>query len=157
MNAFTVLGFGVMIFVVGVTGIMFVYSENKIEGKIVELSDSYIIEALSVSGTPDIGFYKIVIDEFKETEIFVQVIDSKQNIIHDKKINTKMSVNYFDMNKNEEYEIILKNLSEDKITFEIEFGNLNYLKIILPGLMTLIGLIIIFGGALKIQKSMLKN
>ena len=38
--------------------------------------------------------------EFSGEEIFVQVLDTKNNIMQEQMIQTKMSVSYFDFNEN---------------------------------------------------------
>ena len=149
MKVVSVVSFGIMLFFVGIAGMIFVNTSSYIGNEIVELRDTYTIDEFPIIESQDAGFYKIIINNFNENSIFVQIFDSKQNIIHDKKIETEMSVNYFDIDSNEKYKIILTNLSEKKTKLVFEYGNLNYSKIILPGFMSLLGLILMIFGIYK--------
>ena len=149
MRIISALNFGVMLFLVGIAGIVFVNTSSDVGNEIIELRGTYIIDEFPIIESQDIGFYKITINNFNENSIFVQILDSKQNIIHDKKIETEMSVNYFDINSNEKYKIILTDLFENKTKLIFEYGNLNYSKIFLPGFMSLLGLILIIFGIYK--------
>ena len=149
MRIVSALNFGMILFLVGIAGIVFVNTPSGDGNKIIKLSDAYIIDEFPIIESQDVGFYKITINDFNEDIIFVQIFDSKQNIIHDKKIETKMSVNYFDINSNEKYKIILTNLSENKTRLIFEYDNLNYSKIVLPGFMSLSGLILMIFGTYK--------
>ena len=153
MRVISALNFGVMLFLVGITGIVFVNTLSDTGNEIIELRSTYIIDESPIIESQDVGFYKITINNFDENNIFVQIFDSKQNIIHDKKIETEMSVNYFDINSNEEYKIVLTNLSKKKTELIFEYGNLNYSKIILPGFMSLLGLILTILGIYKRLKN----
>ena len=146
MRVISALSFGIMLFVVGITGMIFVNASSDAGNEIVELRGTYIIDEFPIIDSQDVGFYKITINNFNENSIFVQIFDSKQNLIHDKKIETKMSVNYFDINSNEKYKIVLTNLSENKTKLIVEYDSLNYSKIILPGFMSLSGLILMIFG-----------
>ena len=149
MRVISALNFGVMLFLVGIAGIVFVNASSDEGKEIIELRDTYIIDEFPIIESQDAGFYKITINNFDGNNIFVHIFDSKQNIIHDKKIETKVSVNYFEIDSNEEYKIVLTNLSERKTELIFEYGNLNYSKIILPGFMLLLGLIITIFGIYK--------
>ena len=56
----------------------------------------------------DIGFYKVYMPEFTGEEVFVQILDTKDNVIQEERIQTKMSVGYFDFNENGMYTVKLQ-------------------------------------------------
>ena len=135
------LSFGIMLLLVGSVSMLFIHITDSTNDELIELDGTYHIKEFHITELESIGFYKIEINNFNENRIFIQIFDSKQNIIHDKKIETEISVNYFDINSDGEYEIILTNLSDSNLKLVFEYGNLDYSKIILPGMMLLIGLI----------------
>jgi hypothetical protein len=87
----------------------------------------------------DIAFYKIFIPEFSVDGIFVQVMDQNHNIISDGVVATKMSVGYFDFEKSGEYTIKITNLSKQQMNLEVEFGDTNGREMVIPGIITLAG------------------
>ena len=87
----------------------------------------------------DIAFYKIFIPEFSGDGIFVQVMDKNHNIISDGVVATKMSVGYFDFETSGEYTIKITNLSKQQMNLEVEFGDTNGREMVIPGIITLVG------------------
>jgi len=91
----------------------------------------------------DIGYYKFYIQEFSGNEIFVQVLDTKNNIIQEQKVQTKMSVGYFDFSENGTYTLKILNISENTINLQIEFGNTNSQNMFPSGITILAGAVLI--------------
>ncbi len=112
-------------------------------------SDSADIE-MNFEGK-DIGYYKIYLPEFSGEEVFVQILDQNQNIISDEIVETKMSVGYFNF-EGGTYVAKITNLSNDQINLEVEFGDTNSLEMIIPGIVTLAGgLVIIIASYIKLR------
>lgn len=112
-------------------------------------SDSTEIE-MNFEGK-DIGYYKIFLPEFSGEEVFVQILDQNQNIISDEIVETKMSVGYFNF-EGGTYVAKITNLSNDQINLEVEFGDTNSLEMIIPGIVTLAGgLMIIIASYIKLR------
>ena len=88
-----------------------------------------------------IGFYKTSIPDFDDS-IFIQVLDPDENVIADKKIETKMAINYFDFKKSGTYALKITNLSEDNIAVEIEFGDTSASQMRNPGIVLFIGIML---------------
>ena len=86
----------------------------------------------------DIGYYKIFMPEFSGEGVFIQIIDQNHNVISDGTVETKMSVGYFDFEGGENVAKIT-NLSEENIILEVEFGDTNGREMIIPGIITLAG------------------
>jgi len=89
-----------------------------------------------------IGFYKISIPDFGDS-VFIQIIDSHQNIMTDKKIETKMAINYFDFKNLDLYILRVTNLSDHPISVQIEFGDMNVSQIRIPGILLFFGIVLL--------------
>jgi len=87
----------------------------------------------------DIAYYKIFIPEFSGDGIFVQIMDQNHNVLSDGVIETKMSVGYFDFETSGIYEIKITNLSNQQMELDVEFGDTNGREMIIPGIITLVG------------------
>lgn len=120
------------------TGVIF-ESGEKIQDQIL-LKQSTSFEIKSSLITNGIGFYKIFMPEFNGEEIFVQILDPNENIVEEEKIQTKMSVGYFDY-KDGIYTMKITNISKNTINMQIELGNTNSNGMILSGILILIGAI----------------
>ncbi len=91
----------------------------------------------------DIGYYKVYMPEFTKESVFVQILDRNLNVIQEQKINTKFSVGYFDFDKDGIYTMKVSNISENSIILQTEFGNTHSQKMIAPGIMIVLGSVII--------------
>ena len=60
-------------------------------------------------------------------------------IINEEKIQTKLSVGYFDFNGDGTYTTRIINISENPIELQVEFGDTNAQEMFAPGIMTVIG------------------
>ena len=80
--------------------------------------------------------------EFAGEEIFVQILDTKENVIAEQIVQTKLSVGYFDFNENGEYTLKITNIAKNQIDVQIEFGNTNSQKMLPSGIMVLVGALI---------------
>ncbi len=74
------------------------------------------------------------------------------NVIKEQKINTKFLVSYFDFDKDGTYTIKVSNISENQVNVQIEFGDTNSQGMVVPGVMILLGsLLIMLISYLKIK------
>ncbi|WP_428324934.1 hypothetical protein [Nitrosopumilus sp.] len=130
---------GLALVIVGMIwiSIIFADTEKSFEEAILKQSSSFEIKS-QFTGT-DIGFYKAYMPEFAGEEIFVQILDVKENVIQEQIIQTKMSVGYFDFNEDGVYTIKVTNLAKNQINLEVEFGNTDSKDMIPPGIMILVG------------------
>ncbi len=100
----------------------------------------------------DIGYYKIFMPEFSGEGVFLQILDQNQNIISDEIVETKMSVGYFDFEGGGTYVAKITNLSNDQMNLEVEFGDTNGREMIIPGIVTLAGgLMIVISLYIKLR------
>jgi len=113
-------------------------------------SDSTKIE-MNFEGK-DIGYYKIFMPEFSGEGVFVQILDKNQNVISDEIVETKMSVGYFDFEVGGTHIVKITNLSNNQINLEVEFGDTNGREMIMPGIVTLAGgLMIVISLYIKLR------
>lgn len=120
---------------------VFLQGDKISEEFVLKSTNSYDME-LSFSGK-DIGYYKIFMPEFTGEQVFVQILDDNLNVISEENIQTKMSVGYFDFEKSGKYTLRISNLSENQVNLDIEFGETNSETMIPPGIMILIGVVMI--------------
>ena len=134
---------GIVLMIIGIIWISILFVEAEKTQDSILLKQSSFFELKSKFVGTDIGYYKILIPEFVGDKIFVQILDPKNNIIQEEKIQTKMSVGYFDFSKNGIYTIKITNISKNQIDLQIEFGNTNSQEMIPAGILIVIGAVII--------------
>ena len=138
--------------IIGMIWISVIFVETEKTHDSVLLKESNSFELKSEFLGSDIGFYKVYMPEFTGEEVFVQILDTKENVIQEEKIQTKMSVGYFDFNENGIYTVKITNISKNPIDLQIEFGNTNSQKMIPAGILILVGAVtIIVMAYLKIK------
>ena len=142
------LGLGLTI--IGIIWISFVFAETeKTQGTIL-LKQSNSFELKSEFTGVDIGFYRVYMPEFAGEEVFVQILDTKDNVIREELIRTKMSVGYFDFYEDGTHTIKVTNISKNQINLQVEFGNTKSQE------MTPAGILILAGAVTMIVRSYLK-
>ncbi len=129
---------GIGLTVVGIIWLSVVFDQGDriSENFSIKSSDSAEIE-LYFEGK-DIGYYKIFMPEFAGEGVFVQILDNNHNVISDGIVETKMAVGYFDF-EGGVYVAKITNLSDDQMNLEVEFGDTNGREMIIPGIVTLGG------------------
>ena len=135
------LGLGLVI--IGIIWISLIFNDSEKVYDSVSLEQSNSFEISSDFIGNDIGYFKIYIPNFNGEQIFVQILDGNKNVIEEQRVQTKLSVGYFDFNKGGIFTTKIANISENPINIEIEFGNTNSQKMIPAGMMILIGSVII--------------
>jgi hypothetical protein len=148
------LKIGLVVVIIGMVWVSVILNETEKNHEEIVLKKSNSIESkLEFIGKNGIGYYKIYIPEFdKEKNVFVQILDTNLNVIKEQKINTKFLISYFDFNKDGIYTIKVSNISENQVNVQIEFGDTNSQKMIVPGVMILLGsLLVMLISYLKIK------
>ena len=130
---------GLVLVIIGMvwTALIFDETEKKYDTIMLKQSNSFETK-LEFSGV-DIGYFKLYIPEFAGEEVFVQILDPKDNVIQEQMVQTKMSVAYFDFIEDGEYTIKITNIATNPIDIQIEFGNTNSQKMYPSGIMVLTG------------------
>ena len=143
---------GFVLVVIGMIWVSVIFNETEKNHDSVILKKSNSMESKLEFIGEDIGYYKVYMPEFTRENVFVQILDKNLNIIQEQKINTKFSVGYFDFDKDGIYTMKVSNISENSIILQTEFGNTNSEKMVAPGIMILLGsVIIMFTSYLKIK------
>ena len=134
---------GLALVVIGIiwTALIFDETEKKYDTILLKQSNSF--ETKTEFSGIDIGYYKIYMPEFSGEEVFVQILDTKENVISEQMVQTKMSVGYFDFNENGEYTLKITNIAKNSIDMQTEFGNTNSQKMFPSGIMILVGAVMI--------------
>ena len=130
---------GLILVIGGCVWISFIFSESEKIQDMQILSQSSSMELKLEMFGNEIGFYKIFMPQFNGNEMFIQIRDNNGNVIQEEKIQTKMSVGYFDFNEDGTYTIKITNISKDQINLQIEFGNTNSQQMIPAGILILVG------------------
>ena len=143
---------GLVLVIIGMVWVSVIFNETEKNHEDTLLKKSSSIESkLGFTGT-DIGYYKIYMPDFNDESVFVQILDKNLNIIQEQKVNTKFSVAYFDFSRDGVYTIKVSNISENSINVQIEFGDTHSQKMVTPGIMILVGsLIMMLISYLKIK------
>ena len=130
---------GLTLTIIGMIWISLIFVDTEKTHDTVILKESNSFELKSEFIGADIGFYKVYMPEFTGEKVFVQILDIKDNVIQEERIQTKMSVGYFDFNENGKYTLMITNISKNPIDLQIEFGNTNSQKMIPAGIFILVG------------------
>jgi len=134
---------GLVLMIVGIVWTAFIFDETEKKYDSVILKQSSSFEAkLEFSGV-GIGYFKLYMPEFSREEVFVQILDTKENVIQEEMVQTKMSVGYFDFNEDGKYTIKITNIAKNPIDIQVEFGNTNSHKMYPSGIMIFVGAVII--------------
>lgn len=133
---------GLVLVIVGMAWTAFIFdeTEKRHDSNLLKQSNSFEVK-LELFGT-DIGYYKLYMPEFTGEDIFVQVLDVKENVIAEQMVGTKLSVGYFDFSGDGEYTLKITNIAKNQIDIQTEFGNTNSQKMLLSGIMVLVGALV---------------
>jgi len=140
---------GLVLATIGIVAIVIIFDSNQkvISDIVLEKEETANVNLnLRDGGT---GYYKITIPNFDKQTIFVQIEDGIGNVISDKKIQTKMSVNYFDFQSGGKYMLKVTNISERPTNLQVEFGNTDVSALRIPAIILGIGVMLILFSIYK--------
>jgi len=133
---------GLVLVIVGMVWTAFIFDETEKKYDSIVLKESNSFEVKSEFFGIDIGYYKLYMPEFAGEEIFVQILDPKDNVIAEQRVQTKLSVAYFYFNEDGEYALKITNIVKNSIDIQTEFGNTNSQKMLPSGIMVLVGALV---------------
>jgi hypothetical protein len=138
---------------IGIVAIVIIFDSNQkvISSIILEREETTSVSINLRDG--GIGYYKITISNFDSQTIFVQIEDNIGNVMSDKKIQTKMSVNYFDFQSGGKYMLKVTNVSERPTNLQVEFGNTDVSALRIPAIILGIGVMLILFSIYKRLKN----
>lgn len=133
---------GLALVIAGMVWTAFIFDETEKSYDSIVLKQSNSFQVESEFFGVGIGYYKLYMPEFAGEEIFVQILDTKENVIAEQIVQTKLSVGYFDFNEDGEYALKITNIAKNQIDVQTEFGNTNSHKMFPSGIMVLVGAVI---------------
>ncbi|MFB5619914.1 MAG: hypothetical protein ACE5RC_02110 [Nitrosopumilus sp.] len=137
------LKIGLILVIIGMVWTALIFDETGKKHDSIILKESSSFETKSEFSGTDIGYFKIYMPEFSGEEVFVQILDTKDNVIQEEMVQTKMSVGYFGFSEDGEHTIKITNIAKNPINLQIEFGNTNSQKMLPSGIMILVGAVVI--------------
>ena len=142
----------ILLVIIGASGTGIIFSEsNKIQ-QVMTLKQTEFNEVSLFFEAEDIAYYKITIPEFEGQGVFYRIVDEDQNTISKGISETKMSIRYFDVKESGMHTMIVTNLSQESMKYEIEIGSTDANKIIIPaGIMFVGGLLLLFTSFMKLK------
>lgn len=149
---------GMIFLVVGAVWASVIFNETqKAEGVILlEPTEAFLVQQELFS--QGIGYYKMYMPDYSGEEIFVQILDSNNNVINEDRIKTKLSVGYFDFNGDGTYTTRIINISDNMIMLEVEFGDTSAQEMFTPGIVIMIGaLVVMITSYFKIKNHIIEQ
>ena len=148
----TLFKISILLVIIGAsgTGIIFSEAERTFQSMLLKQIESDEISQYFEAG--DIAYHKISIPEFEGQGVFYRIVDEDQNTISKGISETKMSIRYFDVKESGVHTMIVTNLSQESMKYEIEIGSTDANKIIIPaGIMFVGGLLLLFTSFMKLK------
>ena len=142
----------ILLIIIGASGTAIIFSEsNKVE-QFMTLKQIESNEMGLYFEAGDIGYHKITIPEFDGQGVFFRIVDEDHDTISIGIAQTKMSIRYFDVKESGTYTIVLTNLAQEKMSYEIEMGSTDAIRIMIPaGIMFTGGLLLLLTSFMKLK------
>ena len=142
----------ILLVIIGASGTGIIFSESDKIQQVMTLKQTEFNEVSLFFEAEDIAYYKITIPEFEGQGVFYRIVDEDQNTISKGISETKMSIRYFDVKESGVHTMIVTNLSQESMRYEIEIGSTDANKIIIPaGIMFVGGLLLLFTSFMKLK------
>ena len=148
----TLFKISILLVIIGAsgTGIIFSEAERTLQSMLLKQIESDGISQYFEAG--DIAYHKISIPEFEGQGVFYRIVNEDYDTISKGIAETKMSIRYFDVKESGAYTIILTNLAQEKMNYEVEIGSTNAIMISMPaGVMFVGGLLLLFTSYMKLK------
>ena len=142
----------ILLIIIGASGTGIIFSESDKLYKFMTLKQTESNEISLYFDAEDIGYYKITMPEFEGQGVFYRIVDDNYYTVSKGISETKMSIRYFDVKESGMHTIIITNLFQEKMDYEIEIGSTNSNKIMIPaGIMFVGGLLLLFTSFMKLK------
>ena len=142
----------ILLIIIGASGTGIIFSESDKIQQVMTLKQTESNEVSLYFEVGDIGYHKITIPEFDGQGVFFRIVDEDYDTISKGISETKMSIRYFDVKESGMYTMILTNLAQEKMDYEIEIGSTDAIKIMIPaGIMFAGGLLLLFTSFMKLK------
>ena len=148
----TLFKISLLLIVIGASGAGIVFSEADRSFQIMSLKQTESDEISMYFEIDDIGYHKISIPEYDGEGVFYRIVDDDYNTVDKGIAETKMSIRYFDVKESGMHTMIVTNLSQESMNYEIEIGSTDSNKIMIPaGIMFVGGLLLLFTSFMKLK------
>jgi len=142
----------ILLIAIGASGAGVIFSEADRSLQLMSLKQTESDEISMYFEKNDIGYYRITISEFQGQGVFFRIVDENYDTVSKGIAETKMSIRYFDTKESGIYSIVLTNLAQEKMNYEVEIGSTNALIISMPaGVMFIGGLLLLFTSYMKLK------
>jgi hypothetical protein len=142
----------ILLVIIGASGTGIIFSESDKSYQFMTLKQTESDELSLYFETGDVGYYKITILEFEGQGVFYRIVDENYDTISKGISETKMSIRYFDVKESGIHTMILTNLAQEKMSYDIEIGSTDVDRIMIPaGIMFIGGLLLLFTSFMKLK------
>ena len=149
---FSFFKLSILLIVIGASGTGIVFSDAPKTEQQMTLEESQMRQMSLFFEQDDVGYHTIFIPEFEGQGVFFRVVDPEFETISKGLIQTKMSIGYFDVKESGMYTVLLTNLAQKEMNYEVEIGSTAAQDIIIPaGVMFAGGLLLLFASYLKLK------
>ena len=148
----TLFKISILLIIIGAsgTGVFFSEAERMTEIMLLKQNESDDISMFFEAN--DIGYHKVTIPEFEGQGVFYRIVDENYDTISKGIVETKMSIKYFDVKETGVYTMVMTNLAQEKMNYEVEIGSTNAIIISIPaGVMFVGGLLLLFASYMKLK------
>ena len=148
----TLFKISILLIIIGVSGTGVVFSEAERVTEIMLLKQNESDDISMFFEANDIGYHKVTIPEFEGQGVFYRIVDENYDTISKGIVETKMSIRYFDVKETGVYTMVMTNLAQEKMNYEVEIGSTNAIIISIPaGVMFVGGLLLLFASYMKLK------
>jgi hypothetical protein len=142
----------ILLIIMGASGTGIIFSEADRTSELMSLKQTESDQISMFFEENDIGYFTITNPEFQGQGVYFRIVDENFDTISKGIAETKMSIRYFDVKESGIYTIVLTNLAQEKMNYEIEIGSTNALIISIPaGVMFVGGLLLLFSSYMKLK------
>ena len=148
----TLFKISILLIIIGASGTGVVFSEAERVAEIMLLKQNESDDISMFFEANDIGYHKVTIPEFEGQGVFYRIVDENYDTISKGIVETKMSIRYFDVKETGVYTMVMTNLAQEKMNYEVEIGSTNAIIISIPaGVMFVGGLLLLFASYMKLN------
>ena len=148
----TLFKISILLIIIGASGTGVVFSEAERVTEIMSLKQNESDDISMFFEANDIGYHKVTIPEFEGQGVFYRIVDENYDTISKGIVETKMSIRYFDVKETGVYTMVMTNLAQEKMNYEVEIGSTNAIIISIPaGVMFVGGLLLLFASYMKLK------
>lgn len=148
----TLFKISILLIIIGASGTGIIFSEAERTLQLMSLKQTESDQISMFFEENDIGYVTIIIPEFQGQGVYFRIVDENYDTISKGIAETKMSIRYFDVKESGIYNIVLTNLAQEKMNYEVEIGSTNSIMISMPaGVMFVGGLLLLFSSYIKLK------